>query len=216
MLTYINALDQRMNTDDVKVMAWFDAFPPDMEYEWAQGFAGKFQTTLTDMLTPADLVQGWAAEKRKRAERHAALAITGTEVERGSNPMPEWMSAAYREVLAKTGTGRPTVGTQDRIDALAAAAGVDLDAVRRDLHRSEHAGREAECSWAECRCSHTSPCYKGWIDSPDGTTTAPCPNCRPSLSGVLQFVGGPGQRTAADGALIRNRQSRTEFDPEQM
>ena len=65
---------------------------------------------------------------------------------------------------------------------------------------------DQKCPFVECRCTHDSGCYKGWIDSPDNSSqTAPCPRCRPSLYKVLHEVNPLGQRTEIDNSLIRNR-----------
>ena len=39
---------------------------------------------------------------------------------------------------------------------------------------------DAHCAIPFCTCTHDY-CYKGWIDTATGTTTAPCPYCRASL-----------------------------------
>lgn len=41
----------------------------------------------------------------------------------------------------------------------------------------------APCPWPECRCAHTPPCVRGWIDDPDATR--PCPVCRPEHHKIL-------------------------------
>ena len=43
----------------------------------------------------------------------------------------------------------------------------------------------ATCPWpGECRCSHTRPCDRGWIEN-DGGTVRQCPNCRPTAAKTL-------------------------------
>ena len=39
---------------------------------------------------------------------------------------------------------------------------------------------DTHCAIPLCTCTHDY-CYKGWIDTATGTTTAPCPYCRASL-----------------------------------
>lgn len=64
---------------------------------------------------------------------------------------------------------------------------------------------EARCVFPECRCTHSGGCYKGWIDNSEGSTTAPCPSCRPSLYKTLHEVNPLGQRTDADSTVIQMR-----------
>lgn len=63
---------------------------------------------------------------------------------------------------------------------------------------------DAHCGRAGCGCLHSGNCFKGWIDS--DTATAPCPQCRPRLAGVLATVAPPGHRNEHDLALIRLRE----------
>ncbi len=35
------------------------------------------------------------------------------------------------------------------------------------------------CERSDCHCTHSAGCIAGWLDSDDGKTTRPCPNCRP-------------------------------------
>lgn len=51
----------------------------------------------------------------------------------------------------------------------------------------------AGCGRPSCRCTHTDPCDRGWIDLPPseyhGVVTArvaPCPICRPEAAGVVE------------------------------
>lgn len=39
---------------------------------------------------------------------------------------------------------------------------------------------DTHCAIPQCTCPHDY-CYKGWIDNQHGTTTTPCPYCRPNL-----------------------------------
>lgn len=63
---------------------------------------------------------------------------------------------------------------------------------------------EAHCQKGGCRCTHTNPCYRGWIDSVEGWTS-PCPECRSSLSSVLDVIAPLGKRKEVDYSQIRNR-----------
>jgi hypothetical protein len=70
---------------------------------------------------------------------------------------------------------------------------------------SENDAADASCFRAGCMCSHTDPCYRGWMDPPENDRTVPCPICRGDLAEVLAKVHPLGKRTPADGAMIRNR-----------
>lgn len=44
---------------------------------------------------------------------------------------------------------------------------------------------DADCDRRECQCTHTTPCYRGWLEMPpehingiDYERVAPCPVCR--------------------------------------
>lgn len=63
----------------------------------------------------------------------------------------------------------------------------------------------AHCQRGGCVCTHTEPCFKGWMDRPDNTATVPCATCRPSLAKVLREVAPLGLRGEHDHAQIRNR-----------
>lgn len=65
---------------------------------------------------------------------------------------------------------------------------------------------DAHCGHAYCACTHTGPCYKGWIDNDEGRTTAPCRVCRESLAKVLGEIAPLGYRSAHDQSRIRNRE----------
>lgn len=49
-------------------------------------------------------------------------------------------------------------------------------------------------------------CDDGWIDNPDGTSTTPCPTCRPQLAARLATIPPPGQRSNEDYAYLRRRE----------
>jgi hypothetical protein len=63
---------------------------------------------------------------------------------------------------------------------------------------------DAHCKRHDCRCTHTSPCYRGWLDNDEGTAV-PCRVCRSSLADVLDRIPPRGMRQEHDFALIRNR-----------
>lgn len=63
---------------------------------------------------------------------------------------------------------------------------------------------EAHCQRGGCMCTHTSPCFRGWVDLVDGTTS-PCLTCRGSLAAVIAEIPPLGKRKEMDYARIRNR-----------
>ena len=64
-------------------------------------------------------------------------------------------------------------------------------------HVSARHKREAHCGKANCFCTHTGRCFKGWFDNDEGTAV-PCPNCRGPLVEALARVGAPGFREPGD------------------
>lgn len=85
-------------------------------------------------------------------------------------------------------------------------AHTEANRLRLQLQEDQRAA-ERRCAILDCRCTHTDPCFKGWIDTPDGSTTSPCPVCRGSLVERLDTVPPPGSRTAADFARLREREA---------
>lgn len=63
---------------------------------------------------------------------------------------------------------------------------------------------DAHCGISGCGCTHSEPCYRGWIDS--DWETSPCPRCRPTLKAILSRVPPPGSRQSHDWTLIRTRE----------
>jgi hypothetical protein len=63
---------------------------------------------------------------------------------------------------------------------------------------------DRHCRFSNCQCTHTGPCFRGWIDS-EGSSTSPCRVCRPSLASILDEIPPLGKRQDQDEARIRNR-----------
>lgn len=78
-----------------------------------------------------------------------------------------------------------------------ADAALSMDAANADRH----------CKRSGCMCSHTEPCYKGWVDPPSNDRTVPCPVCRRDLLDVLDRIPPLGLRGEHDYALLRTRHS---------
>lgn len=64
---------------------------------------------------------------------------------------------------------------------------------------------DRHCRRTGCQCTHSAPCYRGWIDKEDNSSTSPCPVCRRSLADVLVTIAPLGLRDEHDFAAIRNR-----------
>jgi hypothetical protein len=63
-------------------------------------------------------------------------------------------------------------------------------------HHTHH--NDAHCRRTSCPCTHTPPCYKGWLDqeltSQQHQWTAPCPTCRPTTHEWLRTQPPLGRR----------------------
>lgn len=75
--------------------------------------------------------------------------------------------------------------------------------VENEARLSRQRGLEGHCGRGGCVCTHTSECFKGWIDRED--TTGPCPICRPGLHDAIHAMPEPGSRSEHDFATLRNR-----------
>lgn len=67
----------------------------------------------------------------------------------------------------------------------------------------EHLGeQQGKCPFRDCRCSHTAPCSRGWIENDSGVS--PCPTCRPEQARIVAESAG---RDAGPGRLadLRDR-----------
>lgn len=94
LLALANGHDQRHDTSDVKVQAWFSLLlqeAPDMDLDWAVQKVNAHYAKTTDMLMPAHLVASWKHHKTYQRDRRLLRASTGT-------PMPEWFKKQMREI----------------------------------------------------------------------------------------------------------------------
>jgi hypothetical protein len=62
------------------------------------------------------------------------------------------------------------------------------------------------CPWADCPCTHTMGCVRGWQDSPDGASTRPCPVCRPVQAKIISDTALT--RAQQQARLQRNKERR--------
>lgn len=95
LLALAHGHDQRHDTSDIKVRAWWSLFQqeaPTMEYEWAQHRINEHYARTTDMLMPAHLVTAW--------KQHRSIQWGKAAIPRGTGvPMPEWFKEQRREIL---------------------------------------------------------------------------------------------------------------------
>lgn len=83
LLTYINALDQRSNYDDIKVLAWIDALKDTgMEYQWAQNAVKNHYLQYDDMLTITILTEKWWEKRNRDREKARKAEILGASEKR--------------------------------------------------------------------------------------------------------------------------------------
>ena len=192
---------QYVEVDDVSVQMWSRSLDDDMPVQFAVEAVAKHYSSPKldhDKLVPGHLNRMWHDEKKARHNRAIAA---GTEVGDERVSMPEWFKAAMVDAFGTTdmqkASGNPKKLTGEQIQAIfdsaAQLGGHDPAAVRRGL--------DAHCDWAECRCTHSGGCYRGWIDN-DGGNAVPCPNCRPGLSDLLHEMPQPGHRRASDMAVL--------------
>jgi len=66
---------------------------------------------------------------------------------------------------------------------------------------------DAHCGRRTCECTHTGPCFKGWIDGVHEHATSPCRVCRPTLAAALDSVAPLGYRSQHDQTVIRSHAS---------
>lgn len=74
-----------------------------------------------------------------------------------------------------------------------------------DIRPRDKERLERHCGMEACLCTHGDPCFMGWVDAVDGSTTSPCPICREDLARVLKEISPVGERTLADQSKLRQR-----------
>ena len=80
LLLFTHALDQRHDTDDIRVQAWtatLDQEAPAMEYRWAQAAVSAHYAKDSAMLTLEHLIRGWKAHARTRMDAAALESHCG-------------------------------------------------------------------------------------------------------------------------------------------
>lgn len=96
LLLFVHALDQRHDTDDIRVQAWtatLDQECPRMEYRWAQSAASSHYAKDAGMLTVEHLIRGWKAHERTlqtTAELDAHCGRPGCACTHGSGCFKGW------------------------------------------------------------------------------------------------------------------------------
>lgn len=73
---------------------------------------------------------------------------------------------------------------------------------------------DRHCKRGGCRCSHTDPCYRGWLEGLD--VASPCRVCRFDLFEALSRVPSRANRTLVDMAAVRDRRYGTDNHKEEI
>ncbi len=187
--------------------AWFDALDGDIDALWAvksvAAYYGNPETKNRQML-PSELNREWRLMRKQQREEDMWERTRHDEPGQEMQVrMPYWFQNAMNESFGSVSLGdmEQRQGTQEIFDRHAAEAGIDLTVTQLDY-------RDSHCGKAGCNCTHTGGCYKGWVDT--AYETRPCKNCRDSLADILALVPGPGWRSTADFARIRERFNKTD------
>lgn len=201
VLTAIKRFNDYQELGEAVEAVWFEALDDDVDAIWAvksvSAYYGNPATKNRQML-PSELNREWRLMRKQQREEdmwERTRHDTFGEVRVG---MPYWFKNAMQEAYGSASLGdmEQRSGTQEVFDRHAAEAGIDLTVTQKD-------NRDSHCGKAGCSCTHTGGCFKGWIDS--DYETRPCKNCRDSLTDVLALIPGPGHRSTADFARIRER-----------
>lgn len=201
VLTAIKRFNDYQELGEAVEAVWFEALDDDVDAIWAvksvSAYYGNPETKNRQML-PSELNREWRLMRKQQREEdmwERTRHDTFGEVRVG---MPYWFKNAMQEAYGSASLGdmEQRSGTQEIFDRHAAEAGIDLTVTQKD-------NRDSHCGKAGCNCTHTGGCFKGWIDS--DYETRPCKNCRDSLTDVLALIPGPGHRSTADFARIRER-----------
>lgn len=83
-----------------------------------------------------------------------------------------------------------------------------IERSRRDI-ATQRELLDSHCGRGGCVCTHSSGCYKGWIDGDNTHRTSPCHVCRPALADALAGVAPPGSRNESDWSRIRGHSALT-------
>jgi hypothetical protein len=198
LLAFASTLDGRLPTDSGGVEAWALVLDEGMDAMFALEAARQHYADGDFMLTPAHLNKRWRDYRKARAETRPSLAAQAQD--EVLVPMPEWFRGAMREAF----------GTEDFAKIKQTRrTGAEIQAIF-DRHTPPVGPRtlstlDAHCGRQGCECTHTGPCYRGWVDDPRGQVTGPCRMCRVELAAVLDQIPSGKHRTAIDGNRIRNR-----------
>lgn len=200
LLLFVNGLDQRQGTDELKVRAWasmFDNECADMDAAWAKGVVEHHYALTDDMLTPGHLVRAW---KKRKALRYELEQEAWAGAEQTGEPMPEWFKSAMMEAF-----GHTDLGNLGAVKKSAAEIQGIFDRWRpttRPRIAPWQAG-QSHCGRTGCTCTHDRGCYKGWME--ESQYAVPCKTCRTDLAVVLNEIPPPGQREPHHSAKVRNR-----------
>lgn len=126
--------------------------------------------------------------------------------------LDEDMSAAFATSFIAQHYADPTLG-QDKVMP------GHVNKAWRDYRRRQSVpqlprGAEASdrhCGRQSCTCTHTDPCYRGWMDDV-ADAAVPCRKCRQELHDLIAGMPEPGARSSADMAVLRGRSLRATGD----
>lgn len=112
----------------------------------------------------------------------------------------QWLAVWYSEFRDPSGHVRPAHINKAWRDHVKLVTHSNYS---KDKSKEDRALYERRCTRVGCTCSHTGPCYKGWIDSKDGDTTQPCQTCNPKLADRLSQMPPRGERNDSDFHAFR-------------
>ena len=198
LLITVNGLDSRVPVTTERISAWSTMLSEKaatMTLAEAQQIARDHYAETPNVLTLDILI---AAHRRQRKVKES-LSRSEIASQPKRVPMPEWFKAAVYD-MSKPQAGKD--GEPLSIGQIFAGASVFAEQSTADDPQDAH------CFRSGCNCSHES-CYRGWIDT--DTETAPCRQCRPGLSLVLDEIAPLGERNPHDQQLLESIEHRREL-----
>ena len=198
LLTSVNGLDARIPVNPDRIKEWAAMLTEkasSLTLADAQQMVRDHYAETSNVLTLDILI---AAHRRQRKVKES-LSRSEIASQPKRVPMPEWFKAAVYDM------GKPQAGKDGEplsIGQIFAGASVFAEQSTADDPQDAH------CFRSGCNCSHES-CYRGWIDT--DTETAPCRQCRPGLSLVLDEIAPLGERNPHDQQLLESIEHRREL-----
>lgn len=189
LLKAINQTDSRVSVDADRAAAWLAIIPSQVTFEVGMKAVVSHYRNSTNAMMPADLVAFYKSWRESQP-----LKGVGSHTSPKRVPMPEWFRAAVSDVRSgvKASNGDPVSIGQ-----------IFQSAMQLSDPKTVDDPDDAHCRRNGCACTHTDPCYRGWLDMPNGT--GPCQTCRSELWSALRYLPPPGERGEHDYATLRNR-----------